>query len=232
MAALSELIIVPCHGLFNPIARLSINSTTAESTKYGDVDADWYNLPHFLKGHTKTLVKHIEAGCRIARENPQALVVFSGGSTNPNTVLSEGDGYWLLAQARDILPSFAKNQIPDGELTREAELDDSNHSNHNHAWYRAVSEVYALDSFQNLLFSVERYREVTGRQFPDKITIVGYEFKQHRFVNVHAPAVFDHYGLKIEDDGSYQFNAQDGKLVYQGIDPEAIASDDPMMANR
>ena len=53
---------------------------------------------------------------------------------------------------------------------------------------RATTEDYALDSYQNLLFSVARFREYTGA-YPRKITIVGYEFKRKRFEHLHRAAV-------------------------------------------
>jgi hypothetical protein len=40
-------------------------------------------------------------------------------------------------------------------------------------------EEYALDSYENLLFSIARFREVTGR-WPEKITVIGYGMKQAR----------------------------------------------------
>lgn len=53
---------------------------------------------------------------------------------------------------------------------------------------RSTTEDYALDSFQNVLFSLARFREVTGH-FPNRITIVGYAFKQKRFDELHRKAL-------------------------------------------
>ena len=53
---------------------------------------------------------------------------------------------------------------------------------------RSTTEDYALDSFQNLLFSMARFREVTGH-FPTRITVVGYAFKQKRFDELHRLAL-------------------------------------------
>lgn len=44
---------------------------------------------------------------------------------------------------------------------------------------RATVEEYALDSYENLLYSIARFREVTGR-WPGKITVVGYGMKRRR----------------------------------------------------
>jgi len=45
-----------------------------------------------------------------------------------------------------------------------------------------------MDSYQNLLFSIARFREFTG-YFPSKITVVGYEFKKLRFTELHREAL-------------------------------------------
>lgn len=46
---------------------------------------------------------------------------------------------------------------------------------------RVTTEEFALDSYQNLLFGIMRFKEVTGR-WPAKITVVGYEMKRRRSV--------------------------------------------------
>jgi hypothetical protein len=44
---------------------------------------------------------------------------------------------------------------------------------------RATVEEFALDSYENLLFSIARFREATGR-WPEEITVVGYGMKRRR----------------------------------------------------
>jgi len=51
-----------------------------------------------------------------------------------------------------------------------------------------TTEDYALDSYQNLLFSIARFREFTGR-YPVHITIIGYEMKRRRFEELHSKAL-------------------------------------------
>lgn len=75
---------------------------------------------------------------------------------------------------------------------------------------RMTTENFALDSFQNLLFSIARFREYTG-QYPDRITVVGYGMKKPRFEDLHAKA------LRWPTKGS----TAAGKLFhYVGIDDE------------
>jgi hypothetical protein len=69
---------------------------------------------------------------------------------------------------------------------------------------RATTEPFALDSFQNLLFSLARFYEVTGAhassisgglhsqlpgRYPEVVTVVGYEMKRKRFEQLHRKAV-------------------------------------------
>ncbi|KAH9485203.1 hypothetical protein JR316_0002110 [Psilocybe cubensis] len=71
---------------------------------------------------------------------------------------------------------------------------------------RTTTENYAMDSYQNLLFSIARFQEFTGH-FPTKITIVGYEFKRQRFTELHRKAIkwprnkFYYVGVDPNHDG-------------------------------
>ena len=70
---------------------------------------------------------------------------------------------------------------------------------------RAATEGHALDSFQNLLFSLARFREYTGR-WPARVTVVGYEMKRQRFTELHRAALrwpvgrFEYVGIDAEGD--------------------------------
>ena len=81
---------------------------------------------------------------------------------------------------------------------------------------RATTEDYALDSFQNLLYSIARFHEYTGR-YPSHITVVGYEFKRRRFTELHRAALrwprerFDYIGIDAE--GEELIKAQEGEVM-------------------
>lgn len=68
-----------------------------------------------------------------------------------------------------------------------------------------TTEDDALDSYQNLLFSVARFHEYTGR-YPKKITVVGYEMKRRRFEELHRAAIrwpedkFHYIGIDAEGE--------------------------------
>eukprot|EP01037_Dinobryon_pediforme_P037403 gene37403-44865_t len=49
-------------------------------------------------------------------------------------------------------------------------------------------EEYARDSFENLLFSICRFREVVGT-YPKSISVVGFDFKGKRFSEHHRKAI-------------------------------------------
>lgn len=51
-----------------------------------------------------------------------------------------------------------------------------------------TTEDDALDSYQNLLFSIARFHEYTGR-YPVRITVVGYEMKRRRFNELHRAGI-------------------------------------------
>ncbi|KAH9022819.1 hypothetical protein EDB85DRAFT_1895058 [Lactarius pseudohatsudake] len=67
-------------------------------------------------------------------------------------------------------------------------------------WFtRATTEDAALDSFQNVLFSVVRFRELTGAYSP-RITVVGHDFKRRRFGRLYqrtALAQAPHVGIPL-----------------------------------
>lgn len=71
-------------------------------------------------------------------------------------------------------------------------------------------EEYATDSFENVLFSICRFYELVGN-YPKRITIIGFDFKEKRFTNLI------HDALKLNTNIHFQ---------YIGIKP-AISSYDP-----
>lgn len=51
-----------------------------------------------------------------------------------------------------------------------------------------ITETRATDSYQNVLFSLIRFKEYTGA-YPRRVTVVTHEFKRSRFMKCHFPAV-------------------------------------------
>ena len=52
----------------------------------------------------------------------------------------------------------------------------------------ACSNYFLTTPFPCSLFSICRFREITGR-YPEKITMVSFSFKQKRFETLHAAAL-------------------------------------------
>mmetsp|Transcript_15873 Transcript_15873/g.47347 ORF Transcript_15873/g.47347 Transcript_15873/m.47347 type:complete len:351 (-) Transcript_15873:38-1090(-) len=130
----------------------------------GDRDGAWYLLDYQRgRGLPREFVRHAEAGARLVARDPQAVLVFSGGQTRPDAgPRSEAQSYWLLSEHFDWWRTGAGG--------------------------RAVTEEFARDSFENLLFSLCRFKEVAGA-YPQRVTVVSFDFKERRFVELHAPAL-------------------------------------------
>lgn len=52
----------------------------------------------------------------------------------------------------------------------------------------SLLQEHARDSFENLLFGLCRFYELTGH-FPDDLLVIGYEFKHERFADLHRAAL-------------------------------------------
>jgi len=79
-----------------------------------------------------------------------------------------------------------------------------------------TTEDAALDSFQNLLFSIARFREITG-EYPTRITVVGHSFKRHRFERLHRHALrwpklrFKYEGVPLGNEAD-EYEAASGEV--------------------
>jgi hypothetical protein len=127
------------------------------------VDSSWY-LRDYQHGEPCFYLEHIQHAVELTAADPRALLIFSGSPTCASAgPRSEAQGYWMLAE------HFGWWGATDASA-------------------RAVTEEFALDSFQNLLFSLCRFHEVTGA-WPSRITVAGWGFKAQRFVDLHRAAV-------------------------------------------
>jgi hypothetical protein len=75
---------------------------------------------------------------------------------------SEGESYWEIARDHGWLQGAGISE-------------------------RAVSEQFARDSFENLLFSIARFKKQIGK-WPQKMTALGWQFKARRF-DLHRRAM-------------------------------------------
>ena len=164
------------------------------------------------RGLPQAIVLHIQAGIKIALEDENSLLMFSGGETRSQTgPETEGGSYFRVADALDLW---------DG---RDIFLDDGDHVNDNlesagtasgqsTVRARTITEEYATDSFENLLFSICRFYEITGT-YPSKISLVSFSFKRQRFETLHASALqwpLNHFNyVGVDPPSSTGFNLQE-----------------------
>lgn len=180
-AGFESLVIVCCHGIFHP------DASSSEFPLYSPHDENNWHLADFQKsnldtgkpGEQETFLAHILAGIDVLNSEwspdvpKKTLLVMSGGPTKPSlTALSEARSYYHAALAQ--------------------ELAQGNHGGgRTHQLYsrgRILLEEHATDSFQNLLFSILLFRQVTGR-YPKSIRVITHAFKARRFLDLHAPAI-------------------------------------------
>lgn len=87
---------------------------------------------------------------------------------------------------------------------------------------RMTTETYALDTYENLVYSIARFREVTNH-YPQRITVVGYEVHKERFELLHTKAIrwpdgelyrnhkrWTFVGIDDEGDNSEQYHHERG----------------------
>jgi len=127
-------------------------------------DDRWWLLDYQREtGMPEAFVSHIAEGIRLAKEDQQALLLFSGGQTRPNAgPVSEALSYFQVAEHL----GWTRGEVGG----------------------RIGLEEYARDSFENVLFSLCRFNELAGF-YPDHVTVVGFEFKRQRFEELHRLAL-------------------------------------------
>ncbi|KAB5595988.1 Cytoplasm protein [Ceratobasidium theobromae] len=151
-------------------------------------DSEWVlDVAQAGHGNPRAFYAHIAKGAQLALEDKYSLLVFSGGQTRKPTHLTEAQSYLSLALSTGLLPLSASSG----------------------PFERATTEDFALDSFQNLLFSVARFRERTG-WYPRRITVVGFGVKKERFEKLHARAIrwpvrmFKYVGVDVDGQGDLE----------------------------
>ncbi|PPQ77221.1 hypothetical protein CVT25_011067 [Psilocybe cyanescens] len=174
---LDHLIVVPCHAIWKGASHSWLD------------EKDWYLESYQTgPGRVQAFYEHISKSVQFAKEDPRSLLVFSGGQTKSISSTTEAESYLRLAQTAGILSKGFAQSLSSAEM-------------------RTTTENYAMDSYQNLLFSIARFHEFTGH-FPTKITVIGYEFKRRRFTELHRKAIawpqnkFNYVGVDPNHDGS------------------------------
>ena len=130
------------------------------------LESSWFLEPYQrTPGQAAALVEHMRTGVLIASKNEHSILLFSGGTTRAAAgSLSEATSYYLVSRASGWFGA--------GDAVGT----------------RAFTEERARDSYENVLFSIARFRELTG-SVPRHLTVVGYAFKRDRFEREHVPAL-------------------------------------------
>jgi hypothetical protein len=124
---------------------------------------------------TQAFAQHIRRGVEeLLKDVRGAILVFSGGQTKKGAgPRSEGLSYYTVAEETKLF-----GLVGDDFDTRGQELLST----------RIFAEEFARDSYENVLFSICRFREVTGR-YPERITVVNWAYKRERFEKLHRAAI-------------------------------------------
>lgn len=190
-----ELILVPCHSTWK-----SSIQPSDETINLGQLPDYWHLAPFQYEGNDHlTFIKHGLTAIKLLLQRlHHAIVIFSGSQTKKQAgVISEAQSYYFLcekliryAMCNDniAIPSFDDElhlllqEIKTLLIGQSIDIDELFYGG------SITTEEFSLDSFDNLIFSMYRFKEVTKR-FPQKITIIGFAFKMARFVNCHAMAI-------------------------------------------
>ncbi|CAI4036529.1 hypothetical protein SMKI_15G3760 [Saccharomyces mikatae IFO 1815] len=207
-----ELILVPCHSIWKssiPFGDGTLN--LGQSPDY------WHLAPFQYEGNDHlAFIKHGLTAIKILLQKADsAVVIFSGSQTKKEAgVISEAQSYYFLFERLiryvmcndDInIPNFDDEihylleDIKCSLITQKIDVDELFYGG------SITTEEFSLDSFDNLIYSIYRFEEIT-KKFPQKITIIGFAFKMSRFINCHARAI----------------DYPQSNITYIGIDPEPM----------
>ena len=138
---LRRLIIVPGHGVY-----LGTSKGHSKNPSF------WQAA---FPEECRQYVEHIAVGIQQAAAHPDAVLIFSGGCTQPATPLSEAQGYFHIVQQQHWF-GFPEVQ------------------------QRLAIEEYARDSFENISFSLLLFWQRT-KFLPQQVTVCGWGFKAERY---------------------------------------------------
>ncbi|KAK8167792.1 hypothetical protein BKA80DRAFT_265172 [Phyllosticta citrichinensis] len=186
----ADLVIVACHAIFlgNPLS--------PECDVYSP--HQWHLQPFqrstgSVPAEHETFLLHIHAGLNALAYGSlsrSGVLVFSGAATALDvTGLSEAQSYCNAARA--LTQQFGQGH-PFAECLKS----------------RTLVEDAATDSYQNLLFSILKFRRHFGR-YPRSVRVITHAFKTRRFLDLHAEAI------RWPSD----------RIHVQGIDPVSRAVD-------
>ena len=175
-------------------------------------DSGWYLLSYQQnQGFPAIISSHVKKGVELATSDSKSMLIFSGGQTRRDVgPTSEAASYYYLASEKNWI-----SKISD----------------------RVYLEEYARDSFENLLFSMCRFREVQG-YYPTKVSVVGFDFKALRYSELHRRAIgfpqsnFTYVGVKSPAQFD-QLRAVNGeKEARRSFEVDSYGCNDPALSEK
>jgi len=221
---LTHLILVAGHAVL----------TTTDLSNVHSPDA-WLLL-EYQRGQVSTYIDHIRQGVTMARDDPHSLLIFSGGQTRQQAgPRSEGLSYWMVAEHEQwfINDGVSKQTGPGSDQQPLSSSDSASiAADIADVRDRSLTEEYARDSFENLLFSFARFREVTG-SYPDRVSVIGFSFKSPRFTMLHRSALrfdeskFHYIGIDPPDEQLIQANGNSNNVTQAAPPSPTSENGDP-----
>lgn len=125
----------------------------------GELREEWSLVSFQIEGYDHLCFKdQIRKSLDLLENDQHATLIISGGQTKKESgPVSEALSYYQLAT----------------KLANKPEVLE-----------RTTTEEFARDSFENVIFLICRYYEL-HKAYPEKITVVGFEFKRRRFLDNH-----------------------------------------------
>jgi hypothetical protein len=157
----THLVLVCCHATFR-------GGNPDDETSWILQDFQRSNTAKGKVGEHYTFMQHIAAGISILAKDPRALLLFSGGKTQTQVDTTEAESYLRVCS---VMNEWDHNAPDDSHLAA-----------------RCGIETHATDSMQNLLFSLIRFKQLTGA-YPAQATVITHAFKELRFLELHGPAI-------------------------------------------
>lgn len=159
-------------------------------------DEAWYLLSYQKnQGYPKIIASHIERSIELVRNDTNALLLFSGGQTRHDVgPISEAASYYYLGEYKHWIDHKLQERI--------------------------FLEEFARDSFENFLFSICRFYEIT-HDYPTHITIIGFDFKKDRYLQLHRKALqypeenITYIAMKASDPFDQEHAEEGEKLAYE-----------------
>lgn len=143
---------------------------------------EWYLSSYQVEGNDNmSFIEHLLLAEESLMEDEKAIMIISGGKTKAEAgPISEAESYHRL------LKSIwnRRRQTSEGSVENRVHI-----------------EPYARDSFENVLFLICKFHDVCN-EYPELVTICGFEFKKKRFVQLHLENALGFDRLRVQYKGN------------------------------